>query len=328
MSRSMDSHTQKIINSIGLVCLLILFLVSLFIGKYPLSLKLLVEGDALQWNVFWNLRFSRVLVGLIGGVAIGIAGFVYQMIFKNPLASPDILGVSSGASVGAAVGILFFSGVYSVTVSSLLGAILAVLLSLLFASVDKSGNKTTVVLAGIAVHAFAQTLLMLLKRIADPEKELASIEYWIMGGLNGIKSEIILINIPVCVICIVIMCIFHRQAILLSMDETETRMLGVAVSKMRVLLLFFATLSVASIVSMTGIISFVGLLAPHFARRITGNNNLKTMVLTGIFGGGLLLIADMLARSVAKTELPVSIFTSIIGVPFLILLILKGSENS
>lgn len=331
MKHSTDFPVQK--NKVygitgALLFLCALFFCSLFVGKYPLSIELLKAKDPMQWSVFWNLRFSRVLVGCIGGIALGISGFVYQMIFKNPLASPDIVGVSSGASAGAAVGILFFSGVYSVIVCSFFGAVAAVLLALVFASIDRSGNKTSVVLAGIAIHALAQMILMLLKRMADPEKELASIEYWIMGGLNGIPAGIILVNIPICVLCLVFLVLLHRQTLLLSMDETEARMLGVRVESMRMRLLMLATLCVACIVSMTGIISFVGLLAPHCARKITGNNQVETMFYAGVLGGVFLLIADIFARSIAQTELPVSIFTSMLGVPFLILLIMKGRDQA
>lgn len=318
-------NTYSIIGALFLLCAL--FFVSLFVGKYPLSLSLLKAKDPLQWRVFWNLRFSRALLGCIGGIVMGISGYVYQLVFRNSLASPDILGVSSGASVGAAMGILFFQGVYSIIFSSFIGAIIAVLLALLLASTDRSGNKTTVVLSGIAIHALAQMILMLLKRMADPEKELASIEYWIMGGLNGVRNDVMWVNIPICVFTILLLILFHRQTLLLSLDETESKMLGLKVAKMRMILLMLATLAVAGIVSMTGIISFLGLLTPHCARKMTKNNQVGTMVFAGLLGGIFLLLADMLARSVAATELPVSIFTSMIGVPFLILLIRKGSAE-
>lgn len=330
MKHSMDFHTQKnrIIIATGALVLCALFCIALFIGKYPLSLDALMNKDPMQWKIFWNLRFSRVFMGAVGGFAIGMTGMVFQLTFKNPLASPDILGISSGASAGAAAGILFFTGTHAIILCSFTGAVTAVLLVLLFASVDRTGNKVTVVLAGIAVHAVAQMVLMLLKSIADPEKELASIEYWIMGGLNGISAGIMRINIPICVICLLLLVLLHRQAILLSMDEIESGMLGMKVARMRLVLLFLATLSVACIVSITGIISFVGLLAPHCARKLTRNNQVGTLILSGILGGMFLLIADMLARSVAQSELPVSIFTSMFGVPFLILLVIRGRVRS
>ena len=326
MKNSMDFHTQKnkILILIGALLLCALFCVSLFIGKYPLSLWLLMDKDPIQLKIFWNLRFCRVFLGCVGGIVLGMSGYIFQMIFRNPLASPDILGVSSGASAGAAVGILFFANTYAIVICSFTGAIIAVVLALLFAAVDRSGNKMTVVLAGIAVHAVAQMVLMLLKGIADPEKELASIEYWIMGGLNGIRTRILWINIPISVICLILLLFMHRQSILLSMDEIESKMLGVKVTRVRILLLLLATLAVASVVSITGIISFVGLLAPHCARKLIKSNQVETMILSGILGGGFLMIADVLARSVAQSELPVSVFTSMFGVPFLILLIVRG----
>ena len=160
----------------------------LFVGKYPLSLEKLLAGDRMQWRVFLTLRLSRTVVGIIGGFALGVAGFVYQTVFRNPLASPDIIGVSSGASAGAAAGILFLSGAAAVTVSAFAGALLAVVFALALSGLDRSGKNSTIVLAGIAVHSLAQTALMCLKLTADPERELASIEYWIMGSLNGISA--------------------------------------------------------------------------------------------------------------------------------------------
>lgn len=311
----------------GAAVMLALFFLSLFVGKYPLVLSKILAGDSMQVKVFLTLRLSRAVVGLVGGFALGIAGFVYQTIFHNALASPDIIGVSSGASAGAAAGILFFQGATMITVCAFGGAIIAVVFALLLSTLDKSGRKSTVILAGIAVHSLAQTVLMCFKLVADPEKQLASIEYWIMGSLNGINSHIIGGNIAVCLVCLVALFVLHRQSILLATEETEAKMLGVNIFRMRLLLLVFSTITVSCIVSMTGLISFIGLLAPHSARKITGNNHLSTMILGGIVGSCLLLGADILARSVAATELPVSIFTSILGAPFLIILIFRGRQK-
>ena len=304
-----------------------LAIVSLLVGKYPLTLDKLLSGDEMQVNVFLTLRLSRTVVGVIGGFALGIAGFVYQTVFRNPLASPDIIGVSSGTSAGAAAGILFLSGSVSVTASAFVGALLAVVLALALSWLDKSGRNSTIVLAGIVVHSLAQTLLMCLKLTADPEKELASIEYWIMGSLNGISVYSIGVNVVLCFVCIAFLFMLHRQIILLSAEEGEARMLGVNVGLLRLIVLLTATLVVASVVSLTGLISFVGLLAPHGARLLTKNNRIGTMLLSGLFGGVLLSAADILARSVSATELPVSIFTSILGAPFLVYLIVRGRKQ-
>lgn len=312
----------------GAILMITLAVVSLLVGKYPLSLEKIVAGDALQYRVFITLRLSRTVVGLIGGFALGVSGFVYQTVFRNPLASPDIIGVSSGASAGAAAGILFFSGAAATTASSFAGAVAAVILALALASLDRSGKSGAIVLAGIAVHSLAQTALMCLKLTADPERELASIEYWIMGSLNGVNGYTIRGNLVMCAACILVLFLLHRQIILLSAEEGEARTLGVPVGSIRLIVLLFATLTVANVVSLTGLISFVGLLAPHGARLLTKNNRMGTMALSGFLGAVILLGADILARSVAATELPVSIFTSLIGAPFLILLLVRGRKKA
>ena len=324
MKPSINSLTakSKFFCITGAVILVALGCVSLFVGKYPLSIRKLLSGDAMQWRVFLTLRCGRTAVGILGGAALAVAGFVYQTVFRNPLASPDIIGVASGASAGAAFGILFLSGTAAVTLSAFSGSLAAVALS----GLDKSGRSRTIVLAGIAVHALAQTVLIGLKLTADPERELASIEYWIMGSLNGISLYAIQGNLLLIVIGILALLLLHRQILLLSAEEGEAKMLGVNVPQLRLAVLLTATLVVAAVVSMTGIISFLGLLAPHAARLLTGQNRLRTMLLSGVLGGILLCGADILARSVAATELPVSIFTSLLGAPFLIFLVVKGRK--
>lgn len=308
--------------------MILLAVASLFVGKYPLSLDKLMAGDALQWRVFLTLRLSRTAMAVIGGFALGVAGFVYQTVFRNPLASPDIIGVSSGASAGAAVGILLLSGTTSVTASAFAGALLAVVFALGLSALDKSGKHQTIVLAGIAVHSLAQTALMALKLTADPDQELAAIEYWIMGSLNGISVYAIGGNLLLSVLCVIALLLLHRQILLLSAEEGEARMLGVPVTQLRLGILLMATLAVSSVVSLTGLISFVGLVAPHVAKMLTKSNKSSTMLLSGLAGGCLLCAADILARSVAATELPVSIFTSLIGAPFLVALIVRGRRQA
>ena len=309
------------------IILIALAIVSLYVGKYPLSFQQLLAGDPLQWRVFLTLRLSRTIVGIIGGFALGASGFVYQTVFRNALASPDIIGVSSGASAGAAAGILFLSGAVAITLSSFVGALSAVVIALFLSSLDKSGKNSTIVLAGIAVHSLAQTFLMCLKLTADPERELASIEYWIMGSLSGISGYSIATNLLLCIICLTLLFILHRHVIILSTEEGEARMLGVSIFSLRLIVLLTATLTVASIISLTGLISFIGLLAPHTARLLTKENRIQTMFLSGTIGSILLCGADILARSTASTELPVSIFTSLLGAPFLIYLILKERKD-
>ena len=330
MKHFTDLHITKTksCSLIGIFLLISITILSLFIGKYPLALEKLIAGDSLQWRVFLTLRCSRTLVGCIGGFALGITGFVYQTVFRNSLASPDIIGVSSGASAGAALGILFFSSAIAITFSAFTGAIISTILSLALANMDKHGKSSTIVLSGIAVNSLAQTFLMYMKLTADPERELASIEYWLMGSLSGISLYSLKTNLLLCVLGIIVLCYLHRQIVLLSTEESEARMLGVPVNILRLIILFTATLIVASVISLTGLISFVGLLAPHGARLLTKNNRLETMILSGIIGGILLCASDILARSLTSTELPISIFTSLLGAPFLIFLVVRERRIS
>ena len=312
----------------AVVLLTMLAIAGLFVGKYPLSMEALMSGDTLQWRVFLTLRLSRTVVGVIGGFTLGIAGFVYQTVFRNPLASPDIIGVPSGASAGAAAGILFLAGTAFVTVAAFAGALLAMILALGLSALDRSGKHQTIVLAGIAVHSLAQTALMMLKLTADPEQELAAIEYWLMGSLNGISVYSMGGNLLLSIFCALALFLLHRQIVMLSAEEGEARMMGVNVTQLRMIILFISTLAVSSVISLTGLISFIGLLAPHTSRMLTKSNKSATMLLSGLAGGCLLVASDILARSVAATELPVSIFTSLVGAPFLVMLIIRGRRRS
>lgn len=329
----MKNSTDSIMNSnnrIPLAAFLLLLIIaslSLFIGRYPLSLSALLSGDALQWRVFWNLRFSRVLLGIAGGYVLGVCGVVFQTVFHNPLASPDIIGVSSGAGAGAAAGILFFSSSLATTVSAFAGAFLCVLLVLMVSSLDRSGHKSSIILSGIAIHAFAQMVLMALKLTADPERELAAIEYWLMGGLNNAMLKSLPIPLLVCLICTVGLFLLHRQTLLLSAEDEEAQMLGVSLFKIRLLILVLATLAVSSIISLTGLISFVGLLAPHIARALTKKEKVSLLHVSGLIGAILLCVSDIFARTVSSSELPVSLFTSFLGAPFLIWMIRRRAAH-
>lgn len=324
MKLFMESNNKiKFTLIVGTVILTVLTIFSFFVGRYPLTLSGIISGDSRQWQVFVTLRASRGIVGCIGGFVLGVAGFVFQTVFRNPLASPDIIGVSSGASAGAAFGILFLSGSMAVTASAFAGALGSVVLALMLASLTTGQDGRGIVLAGIAVHSLAQTALIFLKLLADPEKQLASIEYWIMGSLNGISLYSIGGNIALCLICLVGMFLLYRQILLLSLDDQEGRLLGVNVTQIRLIVLLIATLAASSVISMTGLISFISLLAPHGARLLFKNNRLSTMLFSGLLGGCLLTLGDIFARSIASTELPVSIFTSLLGAPFLIYLCIR-----
>lgn len=330
MFKNTYNYRNKIILlSVIQVLLLIVVLVwSVITGQYPLTLKSLLSGDTMSIMVFKRLRLPRALMGVIGGFGLSISGYIYQLIFKNPLASPDIVGVSSGASAGAALAIVAVSAsVPFISISAFIGAVTALIITLLTAYLVPGRNSYTIVLAGIAIHSVAQTILMFLKLAADPEKQLASIEYWIMGSLNGISRDSLAIPLLTTLGGFIIMAMLYRQVLILSTSEEEAVSLGVNVTSLRFIILMLATLVVSSIICVTGLISFIGLIAPHIARLLTKRNDIFTYITSGFTGAILLTLADILARSVSSSELPVSIFTSLLGAPLLIILLIRANKK-
>ena len=326
MFKNTSNYWNKIIllSVIQVLLLLAVLVWSVITGQYPLTLKSLLSGDTMSIMVFKRLRLPRALMGVIGGFGLSISGYIYQLIFKNPLASPDIVGVSSGASAGAALAIVAVSAsVPVISISAFIGAVTALIITLLTAYLVPGRNSYTIVLAGIAIHSVAQTILMFLKLAADPEKQLASIEYWIMGSLNGISRDSLAIPFLTTLTGFIIMALLYRQILILSTSEEEAVSLGVHVTSLRFIILMLATLVVSSIICVTGLISFIGLIAPHIARLLTKRNDITS----GFTGAILLTLADILARSVSPSELPVSIFTSLLGAPLLIILLIRANKK-
>lgn len=330
MFKNTSNYRNKIIllSIIQVLLLLAVLVWSVITGQYPLTLKSLLSGDTMSIMVFKRLRLPRALMGVIGGFGLSISGYIYQLIFKNPLASPDIVGVSSGASAGAALAIVAVSAsVPFISISAFIGAVTALIITLLTAYLVPGRNSYTIVLAGIAIHSVAQTILMFLKLAADPEKQLASIEYWIMGSLNGISRDSLAIPFLTTLTGFIIMALLYRQILILSTSEEEAVSLGVHVTSLRFIILMLATLVVSSIICVTGLISFIGLIAPHIARLLTKRNDIFTYITSGFTGAILLTLADILARSVSPSELPVSIFTSLLGAPLLIILLIRANKK-
>lgn len=330
MFKNTYNYRNKIIllSAIQVLLLLAVLVWSVITGQYPLTLKSLLSGDTMSIMVFKRLRLPRALMGVIGGFGLSISGYIYQLIFKNPLASPDIVGVSSGASAGAALAIVAVSAsIPVISISAFIGAVTALIITLLTAYLVPGRNSYTIVLAGIAIHSVAQTILMFLKLAADPEKQLASIEYWIMGSLNGISRDSLAIPFLTTLAGFIIMAMLYRQVLILSTSEEEAVSLGVNVTSLRFIILMLATLVVSSIICVTGLISFIGLIAPHIARLLTKRNDIFTYITSGFTGAILLTLADILARSVSSSELPVSIFTSLLGAPLLIILLIRANKK-
>ena len=319
MFKNINNYRNKIIllSVMWALLLIAVFTWSVLTGQYPLTLKGLLSGDTMSIMVFKRLRLPRAIMGIIGGFGLSISGYVYQMIFKNPLASPDVVGVSSGASAGAAFAIVAVSSLNPVvSISAFAGGIIALIITLLVAYLVPGRNSYTIVLAGIAIHSVAQTILMFLKLAADPEKQLASIEYWIMGSLNGVSKDSLAIPFFVTCAGFIIMTLLYRQILILSINEDEAAALGVNVTVLRFIIL-----------CVTGLISFIALIAPHIARLLARRNDRFTYISSGLAGAIIMTLADIFARSVSSSELPVSIFTSLLGAPLLIILLIKANKK-
>lgn len=303
---------------------LFLFLLSLEVGRYDISLREILFGEslnALDKQVFFTLRLPRTLMAFYAGFCLSIVGSYMQSIFKNPLASPDIMGVSSGASAGAAVGIILGgTGFLTVTMGALSGALLAITLAVYLTRGRYSRQLASFVVAGVAVNALAQSVLMLMKLMADPQNQLSSIEFWLMGGLSHVTMDKVVLGVLGSLPALLLLLLLSRQVAILSLSDGEAEALGVSLRVMRPLVLILSAVVVAFLISITGLITFIGLVAPHLARLIQRRNSLETWIYSGLLGGSLLLLSDILARSLTYAEIPVSILTSLLGVPVLILL--------
>ena len=318
------SNRNLVYYTVAAIILVAAFVISIGVGKYPITINEIIriimgkEVDPMTKNVFYTLRLSRTIMALIAGIGLSVSGSVYQTVFKNPLATPDIIGVSSGANLGAAIAISFLAGgTTTIAISAFLGGIIAVSLALFLTKISKNKGISTFVLAGIVIGSLSQGLIMMIKFFADPERQLAAIEFWSMGSFASITSDKLISILPFFIVGIIGLILLRWQINILSLSDEEGRSLGVRVGVVRVGVMLFATLVVASIVSITGLITFIGLVAPHLARMILKKNDTGTMILSGLIGASLLFIADTLARSLGSSEIPISILTTFIGAPFL-----------
>lgn len=319
---------KKLVIILTIVCFLLCFF-SLFIGSYDLSvdeiLHIFSSTDTMNYRVFIQLRMPRAIMGLLAGFVLGLAGSVYQMLFRNPLASPDLTGVASGASLGAACMIVLgSSSLLSLTLGAFVAGMLALVLVLLLVKASGGRNISSYVLAGIVVSAIGEAGIMILKYMADPLGELAAIEFWTMGSLASITLDKMLIAFISAIIPLVCLLLSNRQLILLSMGDEQARYLGLQPKRARFMILILTTWMVASIISLTGVISFVGLIAPHIAYLILKKRTHTFLWLSGIMGAIVLMISDIFARSLlAGGEIPLSIFTIFFSTPILIVFMLK-----
>ncbi|GMX65389.1 iron ABC transporter permease [Paenibacillus elgii] len=256
-----------------------------------------------------------------------MAGAAYQGIFRNPLVSPDILGVSSGAGLGAALAILFQLGTFGLQISSLAGGILAVMITSAIPKFMKNRSTIILVLGGIIVNGMMVSLLGLTKYMMDTENKLAELTYWLLGSLAKIsKGDIWIISIPMVISMLLLLAIRWRVNIL-ALGESEAKNLGVHTEFYRGLVIVLSTVLTACAVCVSGTIGWIGLIVPHLGRMLIGPDNKRLFPLSIILGGGFLLVIDTLSRIVSPAELPISILTGLVGAPFYFWILYKQRMN-
>ncbi|AZN40790.1 FecCD family ABC transporter permease [Paenibacillus albus] len=314
---------------ISLVSLFVLVVAAICIGRYTIApldvLHTLINPGSIDDKtipvVIQEVRIPRVVLAVVIGAGIAVAGASLQAIFGNPLVSEEILGVSSGASFGAALGIVTIGTTLGIQAFAVLFGFGAMYLTYIIAKRRGRVTVLMLVLAGIITSSVFGSGVSLLKYFADPRNELPAITFWLMGSLASASKETILRTLPSILISLFFLHKYRWQLNLLSLDEDEAISLGVNVKKMRVIIIFFTTVIVAAAVSIAGVISFVGLIVPHFTRMIVGTDNKHLVPATMIMGAIFMLITDTLARSLTSSEIPLSILSSLLGVPFFIYLL-------
>ncbi len=328
---------SRIIILILTVALIATVLALLCIGRYSISV---VETVSVLWNavfgdtaaldpyqvsVILNVRLPRILMGLIVGAGLSIAGTSYQAIFGNPLVSPDILGVSSGAGFGASLAILLsFGAVLTQTVALSFG-LLAVVLVLFVSRVRRSTELFMLVLSGVVIQALFDALISLIKYVADPQDKLPAITVWLMGSLASSTYKDVMISWITIAPCLIIMLGLRWKLNLLSLDEEEARSLGINVVTIRRIIIVVSTIITAVTVSLCGVIGWIGLIIPHIGRMLVGTDHRALLPVSMLLGAIYLLLIDTVARTLTAAEIPLSILTAIIGAPFFVWMLRKSS---
>lgn len=274
-------------------------------------------------SVIYTLRLPRVLGAILIGAALALSGASYQSVFKNPLVAPDMLGVSSGACVGAAVAILAGFSQVGIQVGAFIGGILAVFCAVMIPRIIRKDTIVMLVLSGIIVAGLTNSLLGILKYVADADTELPIITYWQMGSLVSVLWENILYNGLPILLCIAFIMLIRWRMNILTLSEEETHMLGKSTTWLRYGVIICATILTACSVCISGTIGWIGLIIPHFSRMLVGSDNKKLLPVTMLLGAVFLLFVDTLSRATMDAEIPLSILTGLIGAPFYFYLLLR-----
>ena len=321
-----------------LLLLLAAALFSFWIGYYPLTPRQVVlaflsrlgyEGEILPQavTIFWSIRLPRILSAVFIGASLSVAGAAYQGMFRNPLVSPDILGVSSGASLGAAFAILNGAPNWAVQAAAFAGGVAAVAASYLISRKSAHSHTLSLVLTGSMIMALCNAGVTMIKYVADPNDVLQQITFWLMGSLTKTDMDAFLWSFPPMAAGLAVILPLRWQLNLLTLEEEEARSLGIHIRRYRLLFIAASTLLSAAAVCLGGLIGWVGLMIPHLARALVGVDYGRLIHASAMLGAGYLVLMDDLARSLLSMELPLGVVTSIMGAPFFVYLIIKKKER-
>lgn len=335
----MHIQSQRKTLTLLIVLLILVFIISLFIGRYKISISEILTNignriireepiNSNDWNVFFYIRLPRIILVTIVGAILSMTGATYQSVFRNPLASPSILGVSAGSAFGVALGILLNKeGLLGPYLFAFSFGLIAVFLTFYISVWSKVKGVTVLVLAGMAVTSFFNAGVSLIQYLADPYEKLPNIVFWLMGGFNRAGWREVYISLFSMVPGIIILLILRWHLNVMSMGDEEAISMGVNVKWTRILLIFVSTVMIAPTVAVAGQVTWIGLVTPHIARYIIGANHRYMLPAAGVLGGILLLIMDNIARTLTPSEIPISIVTAFIGAPFFVYLLIRRRES-
>jgi iron complex transport system permease protein len=333
------SNRKKNLILAGMLVILVLGIIfSFFLGKYAIAPRELFGIIGAQfiniepfWEekqewVFWTIRLPRVLLACLVGAALSEAGVIYQGVFENPMASPDFLGASSGATFGAALAILQGRSAWMITMYAFGFSLLTIVIVYAIGRKTRGMRTIGLVLAGLMVNALFSAGTSFIKLVADQTNQLPEITYWIMGSLTSADQENMTFAFAMILIGTVPLLLLRWRINILTIGEAEASAMGIHIGALRFVTLVCATLLTAASVSVSGMIGWVGLVVPHLARKIIGNNYKFLLPATILLGAFFLLVVDGISRNLLATEIPIGILTAFVGAPFFIYLITKGGE--
>lgn len=336
MSENSSLNIDNLVIYLLLIALpIFLFFVSFMLGRYPVApidvVKTILSPIFPQLavspelnSIVFTIRLPRIIAALLVGAALSIAGASFQGIFKNPLVSPDLLGVSMGAGFGAAVAILANAGNALIQLSAFIFGIISVSITYGISRAYKAGGILLLVLSGTAVSAFFNALISGTKFMADPYDKLPQITYWLMGSLSAVNfDKLSMIIIPLLIGMIVIL-VLRWHLNLLAMGDEEAQSLGLDAGKLRLIIIVACTLVTSAAVSISGIIGWVGLVVPHMTRIIVGPDHKILLPASLSLGASFLLLIDNISRTFISIEIPIGILTAIVGVPLFLYLLRRG----